>query len=225
MAVIIIDCNSSTSWCACNMRRLTCELLKCKAVLGAMCCDRVRLHPTNLMQPLNFSRSRLSQVFCKGVLLPSGLHRSEENFGKFPAGACRDLQADATTSSSSAGTLNNPMPQLLPHLQGHTSPCHNFFFLFICRDMQPHATASSPGSRRGQGSGSSSQDAPVQLGGIVGCMTCLLQRLAYGQSLSAESRGGGRQSNARLLPYLIQLAHYFAGFCSQSDLQVRHFFQ
>lgn len=62
----------------------------------------------------------------------------------------------------------------------------------------------------------------MQLGGIVGCMAGLLQRLAYGHSLSAESRGGGRQSNARLFPYLIQLGHYFAGFCSESDLQVRH---
>lgn len=60
----------------------------------------------------------------------------------------------------------------------------------------------------------------MQVGAIVGCMACLLQRLAYGHSLSAESRGGGSQSNARLLPYLIQLAQYFAGFCSDSDLQV-----
>lgn len=51
-------------------------------------------------------------------------------------------------------------------------------------------------------------------------MVCLLQRLAYGESLSAESRGGGRESNARLLPYLFQLGHYFAGFCSESDLLV-----
>ena len=51
-------------------------------------------------------------------------------------------------------------------------------------------------------------------------MASLLQRLAYGESLSAESRGGGRQSNARLLPFLFQLGQYFAGFCSTSDLQV-----
>ena len=93
---------------------------------------------------------------------------------------------------------------------------------YTCRDTQPHATATASGSRRGHSSGSSSQDASVQLGGIVGCMAGLLQRLAYGHSLSAESRGGGRQSNARLFPYLIQLGHYFAGFCSESDLQVRH---
>lgn len=51
-------------------------------------------------------------------------------------------------------------------------------------------------------------------------MASLLQRLAYGESLSVESRGGGRQSNARLLPFLFQLGQYFAGFCSNSDLQV-----
>ena len=51
-------------------------------------------------------------------------------------------------------------------------------------------------------------------------MASLLQRLAYGESLSAESRGGGRQSNARLLPFLFQLGQYFVGFCSTSDLQV-----
>ena len=54
----------------------------------------------------------------------------------------------------------------------------------------------------------------------MGCMACLLQRFAYAHSLSAESRGGGRQSNARLLPYLFQLGRYFAAFCSASDLQV-----
>lgn len=90
----------------------------------------------------------------------------------------------------------------------------------MCRDTQGHATTAPSGSRRAQGSGSSSQDAAMQLGGIVGCIACLLQRLAYGHSLSAESRGGGRESNARLVPYLFQLGHYFAGFCSESDLQV-----
>ena len=60
----------------------------------------------------------------------------------------------------------------------------------------------------------------MQVGAIAGCIACLLQRFAYGESLSAESRGGGRQSNARLLPYLFQLGHYFAGFCSDSDLEV-----
>lgn len=59
------------------------------------------------------------------------------------------------------------------------------------------------------------------MGAIAGSMACLLQRLAYGESLSLESRGGGRQSNARLLPYLFQLGQYFAGFCSDSDLQAR----
>ena len=88
-----------------------------------------------------------------------------------------------------------------------------------CRD-QAGITRVPSGSRRGQSSSSGTQDASVQLGGIVGCMACLLQRLAYGQSLSAESRGGGKQSNARLLPYLFQLGHYFAGFCSESDLRV-----
>lgn len=127
----------------------------------------------------------------------------------------QSLLEDAICRSSQA----HDMDFLLPPPQGLASPYHNFYF--ICRDTQAHATASSPGSRRGQGGGSSSQDARVQLGGIVGCMASLLQRLAYGHSLSAESRGGGRQSNARLLPYLIQLAHYFAGFCSESDLQVR----
>lgn len=87
------------------------------------------------------------------------------------------------------------------------------------RDTQAHPTTASPGSRRAQGSSPSSHEAPMQLGGIVGCMACLLQRLAYGESLSAESRGGGRESNARLVPYLFQLGHYFAGFCSESDLQ------
>ena len=48
----------------------------------------------------------------------------------------------------------------------------------------------------------------------------MLQRFAFGESLSAESRGGGRQSNARMLPYLFQLGTYFASFCSDSDLQV-----
>ena len=90
----------------------------------------------------------------------------------------------------------------------------------MCRDTQAHTTTSPSGSRRAQGSSPSSQEASMQLGAIVGCMACLLQRLAYGESLSAESRGGGRESNARLVPYLFQLGHYFAGFCSESDLQV-----
>ena len=90
-----------------------------------------------------------------------------------------------------------------------------------CRDSRGGATTSSSGSRRGHSSSSASGDASTQVGAIAGSMACLLQRLAYGESLSLESRGGGRQSNARLLPYLFQLGQYFAGFCSDSDLQAR----
>ena len=55
---------------------------------------------------------------------------------------------------------------------------------------------------------------------MAGCIATLLQRFAWGESLSAESRGGGLQSNARLLPYLFQLGHCFLGFCDETDLQV-----
>ncbi|DBB15901.1 TPA: hypothetical protein ACH3X3_003498 [Trebouxia sp. C0006] len=41
----------------------------------------------------------------------------------------------------------------------------------------------------------------------------------WGHPVGGEPRG--RQSNARLLPYLFQLGHYFAGFFSNSDLQAQ----
>ncbi|KAL0024070.1 hypothetical protein WJX79_002966 [Trebouxia sp. C0005] len=89
------------------------------------------------------------------------------------------------------------------------------------KDSRGGATTSSSGSRRGHSSSSASGDASTQVGAIAGSMACLLQRLAYGESLCVESRGGGRQSNARLLPYLFQLGLYFAGFCSESDLETQ----
>ena len=79
----------------------------------------------------------------------------------------------------------------------------------------------SSGSRRGSSSSSAATDSPAgQLGAIAGCVTSLLQRFAFAESLSAESRGGGLQSNARLLPYLFQLGLCFVGFCDDTDLQV-----
>ncbi|XWS47517.1 hypothetical protein CRYUN_Cryun14cG0159200 [Craigia yunnanensis] len=36
----------------------------------------------------------------------------------------------------------------------------------------------------------------------------MLARFATGASFSAESRGGGRESNSRFLPFMIQMAHY-----------------
>lgn len=81
-------------------------------------------------------------------------------------------------------------------------------------------TTGSSSSRRSSSSNAAADSPAAQLGAIAGCITSVLQRFAFGESLSAESRGGGLQSNARLLPYLMQLGLCFLSFCDETDLQV-----
>lgn len=47
----------------------------------------------------------------------------------------------------------------------------------------------------------------------------LLERFATRASFSADSRGGGRDSNARLLPYMLQLGRHAVRRCSAGELQ------
>lgn len=52
------------------------------------------------------------------------------------------------------------------------------------------------------------------------CIAQLLQAYAHGQSFSGEAKGGGPESNMRLLLALVALGRYFVGCSSPEDIQV-----
>ena len=52
------------------------------------------------------------------------------------------------------------------------------------------------------------------------CIAQLLQAYVYQQSFSAEAKGGGPESNMRLLLALVALGRYFVSCASPDDLQV-----
>ena len=55
---------------------------------------------------------------------------------------------------------------------------------------------------------------------VATCIAQLLQAYAYQQSFSAEAKGGGPESNMRLLLALVALGRYFVSCASPDDLQV-----
>uniref|UniRef100_A0A7S1X4P1 E3 ubiquitin ligase UBR4 C-terminal domain-containing protein n=1 Tax=Tetraselmis chuii TaxID=63592 RepID=A0A7S1X4P1_9CHLO len=56
---------------------------------------------------------------------------------------------------------------------------------------------------------------------LVGAdIAALIDRFATGASFSVDARGGGRESNARLVPYLVKLGRHAAQRCTPSDLSV-----
>ena len=98
--------------------------------------------------------------------------------------------------------------------------CITYPLVLLCRDSRSGATTGTTASRRTSSNSAVAESPAGQVGAIAGCLTSSLQRFAFGESLSTESRGGGLQSNARLLPYLFQLGLCFVGFCDETDLQV-----
>jgi E3 ubiquitin-protein ligase UBR4 len=60
---------------------------------------------------------------------------------------------------------------------------------------------------------------PLRLQLVAGDVACLLDTFARGRSFSQESHGGGRLSNSRLLPCLLQLGAYYAGQCLPGEVQ------
>jgi E3 ubiquitin-protein ligase UBR4 len=60
---------------------------------------------------------------------------------------------------------------------------------------------------------------PLRLQLVAADVACLLETFARQQSFSRECHGGGRLSNARLLPCLLQLGLYYNQQCMVSELE------
>jgi E3 ubiquitin-protein ligase UBR4 len=60
---------------------------------------------------------------------------------------------------------------------------------------------------------------PLRLSLVAADVAALLERFAHRRSFSEDAHGGGRDSNARLLPALLQLGRYYAEQCFPAELQ------
>jgi E3 ubiquitin-protein ligase UBR4 len=84
-------------------------------------------------------------------------------------------------------------------------------------DQQMAAAAAAAGRR--SSALQALDSTPLRLQLAAGDVACLLEAFAHGRSFSLESHGGGRLSNSRLLPCLVQLGLYYSQQCSPAELQ------
>lgn len=66
----------------------------------------------------------------------------------------------------------------------------------------------------------SASDVGVRVASMATDAAALLRRFAWRLSFSDDAHGGGRDSNARLLPYLLQMGRYLVEASTSSELQV-----
>ncbi|KAK9812313.1 hypothetical protein WJX73_001476 [Symbiochloris irregularis] len=111
------------------------------------------------------------------------------------------------------GTLTNA---LLPVRTGEVP--EGRYTVAVASFMEALACAggSSSSSRRRGSSAVADTSSLVQ---VATCIAQLLQAYAHGQSFSSEAKGGGPESNMRLLLALVALGRYFAGCSSPEDIQ------
>jgi len=86
----------------------------------------------------------------------------------------------------------------------------------LMMDMEEAAASISGSARPGT---ADSGAAAEQLGMVAADIGALVDRFATGASFSEDARGGGRESNARLLPYLVALGHHAADACNEAELE------
>lgn len=80
------------------------------------------------------------------------------------------------------------------------------------------ATAGGTGSAAAAGTARAADGPSMRLSLVASDLACVLHRFAFQQSFSEDAGGGGRASNAYLLPALMQLGTYFAAHCTPAEL-------